>query len=287
MKHFLLTIFILTLIPCHNRAQDSNDSTHIKEKDDRPLYLESGIGSAISTYRDFATSPLIYYGSLLSIPVTLRSMDEKREIEFTFRNSIGAYDIFFGDELTMSTGFVNNLRYTHLFQIKKWSAGRLNVKLGGTFDLATIFRLNPSLLNNATGYELIGSLHASGKLLVDLSRKEARTIDLLWVPFYFKPRRREINFQLDIGLVNANYRNGYAYIGQELILNNIIIFDGYELSVFTGYRFGSKLDFTYYLLNRNAIRFAYIWDAYTTGGDLPRFEMSHHILEFALLYNLK
>ena len=59
----------------------------------------------------------------------------------------------------------------------------------------------------------------------------------------------------------------------------------FEFKVFSGYRLGSRLDYTHYLSNKNAIQLSYIWDAYATGGELDPFQMAHHILSLNLFFN--
>lgn len=251
-----------------------------------PLYFETGIGLDISNYRDFATSPLIYHGYMGVLPIKLLIEDQKSETVLNMRNSLGAYQIRVGDEETTSIGYVNNIRIGHLMRINPLSGNRFIFKAGGVYDVATIFRLNNYLFNNATGYEIFGTLSGSLKITADLSRREVREIDLVWWKIYLNPRTRWLSFRLDLGIVNSTLRNGYAYIGQEILLNHLKLFDDYHFDLFSGYRLGSRLDYTWFLKNGNGLRFSYIWDAYFSGGEYPRYEMAHHILQCSLLYKI-
>lgn len=278
---------IFALIPLLSLGQEKDTTGSLFRFMDWPWYLESGVGLDISTYRDFATSPLIYTGVMIDIPMSIVTYDKKREIRLTMRNCVGGYDIFYGDETAMTLGYTGGIRYMQLWQLKRLSPGNLNFKIGGMYDITAVFRLNSVLMNNASGYEIFGTLSGSAKITYDLSRKSAREFKFLWIPIRLPERRAEIAYRLDVGLMNTSVRNGYAYIGQEVLLNSMVLFDGYQIKAFDGFRIGSQLDFTYFLHNGNGCRVSYIWDAYTTGGDLPKFEMAHHIFELSLLHNLR
>ncbi|MBN1952877.1 MAG: hypothetical protein JW801_16860 [Bacteroidales bacterium] len=280
---FLLPVLSLLLPGIHVGAQ--SDSTRPRFFD-TPIHFESGLGVDIAHYRDFATSPLNYWGAMAAVPLSLIRMNDRTDIELTIRNSYGAFVMFYGDEITPSSAYVNNFQYSHLFRIKNWSGERWNFKAGATYDFTTIIRVNPSLLNNASGYEMFSTLSGSFSVRLEASRKQMKEFKLIFLPVKLKPRKRLLTFRLDVGALNANVRNGYAYIGQDAVLGRLGIFDGYEINLLSGFRMGSRLDYFYYLKNQNAFRFSYLWDAYMTGGDLPAFEMAHHILQFSLLFKL-
>ncbi|MEO1254457.1 MAG: hypothetical protein AAFY41_06180, partial [Bacteroidota bacterium] len=118
----------------------------------------------------------------------------------------------------------------------------------------------------------------------DISRKKEIERKIWFFKYKKKPKTRTLTGQVDIGLINSQYRNGFAYAGQSALLNDFDLFDGYEFQVFSGFRAMSSIHYTRYLKNHNAIRYSYTWETYRT-GDREGLEMVHHVLRVALLFN--
>jgi len=162
-----------------------------------------------------------------------------------------------------------------------------NIKLGGTFNSTFNHRINEKLFNNGEGVDIISTLFGSIKTTMDVSRKENKEKQFLFIKYNLKKRVRSLSYTLNIGLVNSSYRNGFIYTNSSAPINEDEFFKGYELNIFKGFRINSSLDYTVFLHNKNAMQFSYLWDIYQTGGHHNNFEMVAHILKFSLLFNLK
>jgi hypothetical protein len=163
----------------------------------------------------------------------------------------------------------------------------MNLKLGGTFDNTLHIRNNPSLQNNAFGLDVFSTLFVSGKSSWDISNSETKRVKILFIPFRFKPKKRELAFRLDMAVMNNTFRNGYAYSGNDQIVNDNKLTGDHEFNFFSGYRFRTDLNYTVYLKNKNGIRVTYLFDGYKTGGNYDQFAMVNHQLKIALLFKTK
>ena len=194
----------------------------------------------------------------------------------------GNYHSNFNDHLATSQVKSLSFDYSRMYQshLLNWEKTRLflGAKAMGTVNL----RVNPSLQNNAYGIEMFTNLLASAQLRKDISRKELKTKRFIF-KYQLKPRRRALAYRLNLGVLNGNYRNGYAYLGQTAILNDFNLFEDYTYSL-SGFRMGSQLDYTVFL-NNNGLVFSYAWDALTTGNKKDKFEMSQHVFKLSILIN--
>jgi len=282
MKQHTLTLLLLFL-----SLQTIGQSTEAKptkkeNRKNRPAFIEVGIGTSMATFRDFATSPLFYKGSPLFATTSRFKIDEKRESKFNIRYTTGEYEATVEAHEAISKTETLGISYTKLYGIPKWSNEKWNVKAGGVLDATLNFRINESLRNNGLGVEAIGTLLGAIKVSKDISRKANKKIGFLALA----PRQRKLSYQLNVGLLNNAYRNGYIYTNQSYVLNDLQLFYDYEFNTFSGFRIGSEIDYTFSLNNKNAFQIAYVWDAYTTGGIDP-FEMATHTFKFSLLFNTK
>lgn len=279
-----LLIFLLTCLPFIGQGQDSReDIVPLPSRKIRPAWIGISYGLDRTSFRDQATSPLFYSGTLQSVALFGTKSDFRRHTSLGVRYS-------FGTSLAINAGSrINNIYawYSRLYQIPSRSMERWNFKVGGMLSFAGINRINSSLRNSGLGNELFANLMASGKVEWDISRREAKRKKFLFLKFNLPQRRRNLAFQLNLGLLNTNYRNGFSYLGQSSVANDPVPFDGYELNVFSGFRASSSLDYTIYLRNNNGLRLSYLWDAFSTGGDRDRFVLAHHALQFSFLFNTK
>lgn len=197
----------------------------------------------------------------------------------------GNYVSSFNNHTATSNVKTLSVSYSKLYQLNKLGSEKLNIKIGGLFNATGNVRINEALQNNAAGIEMFPTLFGSVKITKDISRKVSKNKKILFVKYKLKQKNRDLAFNLNIGLVNSSYRNGYAYSGQSGILNESQVLDGYEFKVFSGFRMSSALNYTVSLRNKNEIQLSYLLDAYKTGGDLDKFEMAHHTIKISLLFN--
>lgn len=285
MKKTRTVILLLLIIPLVSISQ--NESLPLKKEVRKSISAYFGISSGLSSskFRDFATSPLIYKGVPKYISLSHIKSSNNRESEIGLSYSFGKYKNSYNNHSNVSDVKTVSVSYSQLFKINKLSTEKLNIKIGGLINSTGNLRTNVALQNNSTGIELFPTLFGSIKITRDISRKENKQKKFLFIKYKLKQRRRNLAFKLNIGLINNSYRNGYVYSGQSSVLNDTKLFDGYQFKVLSGLRMGSALDYSIYLQNKNQIQFSYLWDAYKTGGDLDKFEMAHHTIRVAFLFN--
>ena len=282
MKKTLTLLLLLYSIVSFSQ----NDTTTLTKKEirkERPAYLGISLGLSFSSFRDFATSPLIYTGTPMYLSLSHLKTDMKRESEFAFTYSFGNYIEHFNKQFTLSQVKTFSSYYSRLYQLNSLSAGKFNIKIGGVFNITGNTRYNQLLMNNAVGAEWFANLMGSIKITQDISRTNFKDKKFLFIKYKLAPRTRKIAFRLNVGLINSSYRNGYAYLRHTLDQNDL--YYGYKFSMFSGFKMNTSLDYTISLKNRNAIQFSYVWDAYKTGSDPDKFEMAHHTLKLTFLFN--
>jgi len=253
----------------------------------RPKYFEIGLQNGYSYHRDLATSPNFYRGYTSGINLHYHRFDALRERRFGFTYYSGNYRFSVLNESARSRFSTFQLDFEELYQIKRFAKRKYQLKAGGKLIGNFNLRVNPALQNASVGYEIVYNLMGSVQLSRDVSRTEAKSAKFLWlIPYNWKPRKRLISYQLNLGLINANVRNGYAYVNQRGVTNEFPLFADYRHNFFSGFRMNAVLRYTVYLKNENALRFSYLWDAYTTGGKVDQFEMANHLIGAALLFDL-
>jgi hypothetical protein len=268
-----------------SQSDSTSNFSKIELRKKMPAYLAFSVGSSYSSLRDFATSPLIYSGVQGNIALSRLKVNQKRESEIGASYAFGNYLSDYNEHSSVSKVQTLSVYYSGLYQLSNLSSEDLNVKVGGLVNATSNFRMNESFLNNAVGVEIIPTVFGSIKIEKDLSRKEGKDKKFLFMKYHVTPRERNLAFRLNIGLINSSYRNGFVYLEQSSVVNDFNLFDDYEFRVFSGFRASSALDYTIFLKNKNKIQISYLWDAYTTGGDLEKFEMAQHLLRFTFLFN--
>ena len=288
IKRLACILCTLAFLIFSHSVQAQNEANQTEaDKKARPAYLAVGLGLNRATFRDFATSPLIYAGYPLHISLSHVKWGDQRESHETLSYSFGTYKNEFNkhsSESAVKTLSYNNLE---LFQLKKLSRAKFNFKVGAQLNATFNLRENEALFNNGDGLDIIATLFGSMKATVDLSREEEKQKKFLFIRYTTKKRVQNLAYTLNIGVINSSFRNGFAYTNPSPLLNENEVFANYEFQVFSGFRLNSSLDYTVYLQNKNAIQFSYMWDAYSTGGHHNNFEMTAHILKFSLLFGLK
>jgi hypothetical protein len=281
MKRKLL-ICMLIAAPLWTFAQ--SDTTKKSLRKMRPAYINVAFGLNFSNLRDFATSPLTYSGRPLFVGIDYLKTDQKRETEMGVSYSFGKYTATVGENSAVSQVKVISGFYSRLYEIPAWGNEKWNIKAGGLLNVTGNIRSNASFQNNAFGSEIISTVFGSVKATRDVSRTKHKDKKFLFIKYKLHPRKKNLAFRLNLGLMNNTYRNGYVYSGQSSVINKPKFFDEYQFSVFSGFRMGTSIDYTISLKSSNAIRFSYVWDAYKTGGDLDQYQMASHVLKFTLLF---
>lgn len=250
----------------------------------RSSFLTIGAGLNRSWFRDYATAPLIYNGTPIRFSLGHSRQDFVREVELRLDYSRGRYLAIVNDNGAASSVNSLFLTYERLYGIDIENAPKWNLKAGGVAQLTGNVRENGSLLNNGFGMEFMANLSGAGKVTRDLSRKELKEKKFLFIRYKLKPRQRTLSYQLNLGLVNSTFRNGFIYNNQSGVINEDNLTAGYEYKVLSGFRIGSELNYTIFTQRGNAVQFSYLWDAYQTGGQYDRFQMGNHFLRFSLLF---
>ncbi len=264
----------------------AQETTKPKEKYRKtmPVFIEIGAGINNSKFIDFATSPLYYSGFLRHVSGSYKKETEKREVFYNIGYSFGSYSLEYNSLELSSDPLANfNIRHTRLYQIDAFSDEKWNLKVGGTIDARGLGRLNPALMNNQFGADLFVNLMASGKVSKDISNSSNKK-------FWFvkaKAKERKLSYQLDLGLINSTYRNGYIYSNSQPVYNpNASLFGAHEFLLFSGFRMSSRFDYEHAISNNNTLKFSYIWDAMMSGNkESDRFQLVNNI--FLVSLNIK
>lgn len=286
MNCFWLIFFWLTTDLGFSQAGNRAFFENTDEVTSRPVYLGVAIGSQYAGFRDFATSPLNYSGNITHVSLSHIDVDRARESSLRLSYSFGQTTSDFNNHKSSSTIKIIALNYLELFEIPVIRSDRINLKMGGQFNALVNIRNNEKLFNNSKGIEGIANLFASIKGSLDLSRRRDKTISFLFTKWKLRKQKRLLSFNLNVGVVNSAFRNGFVYTGHAAILNKDEFFSGYHFRVFAGYRLNSRLDYTIHLSSKNALQLSYLWEVYNT-GHLTEFEMYRHTLKLSFLYNIK
>ena len=198
---------------------------------------------------------------------------------------------FYYQTYTQAFFLRGELYYHLLYDIKRLSSSFCSFKLGGAVVYSSSVRFNQSIGNNGIGVDNLVNLMVAVKLDRDISRKSQKAIDFLLFTKVMNPKKRDLSFQLNTGILNLNYRPGYTYsYSGEIngVETNPInwFFQNYRWSV-NGWRLSSKFNYTLYLPNGNARQFSYVWDAISAPGRHSGFEMATHRLQITFLFNTK
>ncbi len=278
---FLSFIFVL-----FSETQAQNDTI---SKPKRPAYWQISTGAGMLRLRDFAVSPLFYEGVAARTDFEFIRKDQAVERSFYSSTNIGSLvNKYNKTGISLFIGL--DLGYLRLYQIKRLSNLNWNTKIGGNLITTTNIRLNPSFGNNSLAFENISNLMFSAKVTRDVSRKKAKEVEILFFKKQLQPQKRELSYLLDLGLLNMNFRPGYAYSYLPAVEKNdglINIFSNHQMSVFNGYRLKARLDYTRYLPNGNATQISYVFDAYQATGKYEPLQYAQHSLRFSILFNHK
>jgi hypothetical protein len=243
-----------------------------------------------------ATSPLFYSGAGINGNISWLWIHPKNETytELSITSANTAAYMPLSNILQGYSGstFMSGSIYLHtLFTVPFNYDDKLTIKAGGAITNTWNIRSNPSLFNNGFGMESFANLSLSTKGIYDVSRKNIVIKDYYFFTRTLFPAKRQIGFQLNIGLLNLNYRPGYAYnadIALDGTNTNPLAFllDGHKWTI-NGYRLGTRLYWEQFTPNGNGHRWSYIWDIAQAPGRFEPFEMATHKIQYTLMFRNK
>ena len=282
MKKIRLLFFLL-MVGCSLIAQERSKlqvvDTDTTEEVRRFREL-GGIGLGIISFRDFATSPLIYRGPAVGLKIGKTQLFNNKEHKFAINFSLGAAFSSFEGETSSGIVTSTDIGYSQLYTLKALSFKGWVSKVGGAVDVLFVNRFNADLLNNSVGFEFFPTLFGSFKLGKDYTRH---------LLFRKKkgPRKQHLSIRIDVGVINANFRNGFAYTAHSPFYNGDDLFENHQFNWFSGIRLRSTIDYILYRKNtKNAIKVSYTWDGVRSGENPDRFALSNGIASFSYLYRL-
>ncbi|MBN1927192.1 MAG: hypothetical protein JW798_15270 [Prolixibacteraceae bacterium] len=297
MKNFIqifsLVLFLLSAIQGKGQINESNEEAESNHKSDK--YFMPSVSFSIINYTDFATSPLAYIGVGANGGIGWLWDTGRREnfLDIDFIAGITAANAPISDYFqtyTSATMMGLNIYDHYLFQVFEPVLPEIvDVKIGGAIHSTTYFRLNESLNNNGNGIESIFNLMFSAKSTFDISRNKPFTLDFFLFKKTFKPVKRDISLQFNAGLLNLNYRPGYAYNSDAEINGsetNILeyILDSHSWSI-NGCRFVTKIEYARFRPSGNGYKWAYVWDVAVVPGKFETFQIATHKLQYTIIIN--
>ncbi len=288
----MLSVLLLATYPVvgQERGVLQNDSLH------KSWYIVSSSALGTVLYRDFATSPLFYWGP--SIRLSPGGLMQSQKVDMQWNIDIAAAVVLarapkstFSKTLTGALALSGELYFHYLRHITIQVNNRFKAKIGGATMVTSNVRYNSSLGNNGIGVDNMVNLMFAAKFTKDISRLQERVLNLYIFKPTLKPVKRELSLQINTGILNFNHRPGYAYTyeaeinGTETTPVNWL-FDNYYWSM-NGWRLHTRINFTRYHSNGNARQWSYVWDAVHAPGKHEAFQMATHRIQYSLLFNFK
>jgi hypothetical protein len=258
-------------------------------------YFEQSVGYSHVTTRDLATSPLFYSGTGAHVGLNWRWRSEKHETStgvelnggiLSSRPPQSAYFQTKSRAYFLSLGIQHN--YLHKLKI---NLKRIGWYLGGELDINLPVRYNPSLGNSSFAADPLFNISAASKLIWNVSRQQKKPFKFWFIERTLKPVKREWSWLLNIGVLNFNYRPGYAYSydsafnGSETGLVGFY-FANHKFRL-NGWRAGSRITFTRHHANGNGIQLYYNWEVMTAKGSYEPLNLAWHQLGITLMIKRK
>ncbi|PWH82255.1 hypothetical protein [Brumimicrobium oceani] len=277
-------------------SQERDVNSQAKNQNSSNYYTLLSFGVTNPLYRDFATSPLFYSGIGFELNASWLKESEERSRIFEIGLGLSAQMPNVPQSKLISAGGLAgfgkfNFVYQELWKLKDISDAKNNFKIGGALKLTQNVRGNPALQNNAMGLENISNLMASAQWTRDISRNQDKQINLWLFKPTLKAAQRELKFLLNVGVLNFNYRPGYAY-AYDSELNAMETspvewaFANYKWSL-NGWRLKTQLEYVKYMSNGNARSLSYVWEAAHAPGKFEDFQMASHQLRYTIYFNTK
>lgn len=253
-------------------------------------------GIGFYNFRDRATSPLTYAGVGFHGGILMQWLAPKYQLtiggDFAFaRLFANVPESNYFQSGAVSTMYQLNFEAIYLRRLQALASAKMDYLLGGGILGTGNLRSNPSLFNNGTGIEAFGNLIFAAKATRDISRKEAKTWKIWFININLKPVQRRISVQAHAGVLNFNYRPGYAYSTLPEIDGTNTTGLEYQLTEhawkMNGWRLGGRVAYTRYTARGNGHQLSYHWDALHAPGRHAIFEMASHRIGYTLLFNAK
>ena len=292
-KKSLLIIlsFFINFIAIGQNREIPNDIILLGVK--QRFYAPS-LGYTQISFRDLATSPLIYSGVGTSAQLGWTKWKGRTERKLEVSLIMGFTKAQAPESNTFQTKtkariFNGNVYYDYLVNLPKLSKGKYTLNVGGAFQTAANFRTNSSLNNNSTGIEAFSNFMFALKGSKDISRLTEKNKRFLFIKRNLKPCSRSISFQLNTGILNFNYRPGYAYNGMSELDGSktnplTYLLDKYQWSL-NGVRIGTRIEFTKKRASGNMQKWAYLWDFVSAPGMFESFQMASHRIQYSIMIN--
>lgn len=250
------------------------------------------VGFGWYSFRDFGTSPLFYSGSGVQLSMGDRWEKPRGHVWF----NTAAQAALMSANVPLSTYLQASGRslfldfrldggYLHRFEMpldERWE-----VKAGGGVVADLLLRQNNALGNAQVGTDIVSNVLLSGELSRDLSRQQQDTLDLKLIRLRRKPTTQRIDFRLDVGVLNFNYRPGYAYVHDSELTGEpglawVLADHRWKMN---GWRLGTALGFMRRHGNGNATRLEYRWEAVHAPGRYRALQFASHTLRFVFMFN--
>lgn len=245
-------------------------------------YLGMAALADYQSNRDLGVSPLTYRGFLFGGMGELGF--EGKRWDISIDGGVGVGDSKVKKVATFaaeSTVFYYNGRFLYKFWDK--NEGNLDFRAGLQLGGYSAQRVTPAFLNASLVWESINTLFATAKVNWRISHTQTAG-RFLFIRRNAGIRHVKFSSQLSLPLLHSVWRPGYAYI-EDFSDGDANIYANNKLD-FGGIRFQWRTDGYYYLLNGNALRLTYLWDAQRSPGEINRLELGHHQLLFGLLFRL-
>ena len=139
--------------------------------------------------------------------------------------------------------------------------------------------------NNSLGVEIFPCFSGSVQASTDVSRKKLKEKKILFLKYTLYPIQRQLQWRLNIGLINSVLRNPFALFHSGTLPNGSPA-DDFTFKLFSGKRLSSVLKYYWTLSNKNKIRASYKWELWTSSKKQPNhFVMTQHSLGVSYLFN--
>ncbi|MEX2595647.1 MAG: hypothetical protein WEC59_01865, partial [Salibacteraceae bacterium] len=117
----------------------------------------------------------------------------------------------------------------------------------------------------------------------------SREINFLFFSKTLQPIKREMVFQIDLGVLNLNHRPGYAYVYNAEIYGSehnglLWLLEPYEWSL-NGWRLSTIITFSKIWQSGNGSSWSYLWDVMTVPGKHEPLNIATHKIRYSLIIN--
>jgi hypothetical protein len=287
MCRILVFFFFLGWMDVELSAQGDDQLAHTR-------HFSPSVGLGWYTFRDFGTSPLFYDGPGLNLSLGSQWSSTRSESRFNASTHFALTSANVPQSNFLQAGgsaFFLDFRIdgAHLRRLRKPASERLEVLAGGRFVSDLLLRQNSGFGNAQVGTDVLVNFLASGKVSYDFSRQNADTLNLKLIRLRRKPKTQKLDFQLDVGVLNFNYRPGYAYVHDSELtgepgLSWALADHRWRLN---GWRLGTALGYQRQRSNGNATRIDYCWEAVHAPGRFNALQFASHQVRLVFMFNTK